>query len=135
MNNPATGDVIAYVADLSFADTSAAVDAAHAAKVDWAACAGKDRAAVLRKWFDLMLANVDDLATILTTEMGKPWAEARGEIMYAASFIEWFAEEAKRICGDVIPVHQCDKRVVVIKQPIGVVGSITPWNFPTAMIA
>jgi succinate-semialdehyde dehydrogenase/glutarate-semialdehyde dehydrogenase len=135
VTNPATGDVIAHVADLSVADTSAAIDAAYAAKADWAAWTGKERAGVLRKWYDLMLANADDLATILTTEMGKPWAEARGEIMYAASFIEWFAEEAKRIYGDVIPGHQRDKRIVVIKQPIGVVGSITPWNFPTAMIA
>jgi succinate-semialdehyde dehydrogenase/glutarate-semialdehyde dehydrogenase len=124
--------VIAYVADLSVADTSAA---AYAAKADWAACAGKERAATLRKWCDLTLANVDDLATILTIEVGKIWAEARGEIMYTASFIEWFAEEAKRIHGDVISGHQCDKRIVVIKQPIGVVGSITPWNFPAAMIA
>ena len=133
--NPATGGVIANVADLTVVDTSAAIDAAYAAKADWAAWTGKERAAVLRKWYDLMLANADDLATILTTEMGKPWTEARGEIFYAASFIEWFAEEAKRIYGDVIPGHQRDKRIVVIKQPIGVVGSITPWNFPTAMIA
>ncbi len=135
VTNPATGDVIANVADLDVADTSAAIDAAYTAKADWASWTGKERAGVLRKWFDLMVENADDLATILTVEMGKPWAEARGEILYAASFVEWFAEEAKRIYGDVIPGHQRDKRIVVLKQPIGVVGSITPWNFPTAMIA
>ena len=100
------------------------------AKAGWATRTGKERAGILRKWFDLLVANADDLATILTAEMGKPWAEARGEIMYGAGFIEWFAEEAKRVYGDVIPGHQRDKRIVVLKQPIGVVGSITPWNFP-----
>ena len=135
VTNPATGEIIAKVADLGVSDTSAAIDAAFAAKADWAAWTGKERGAVLRTWFDLMVANADDLATILTMEMGKPWAEARGEILYGASFIEWFAEEAKRIYGDVIPGHQRDKRIVVLKQPIGVVGSITPWNFPNAMIA
>lgn len=133
--NPATGDCIAHVADLSVADTSIAIDAAYDAKADWASWTGKERGAVLRKWFDLMVENADDLATILTAEMGKPWAEARGEILYGASFIEWFSEEAKRIYGDVIPGHQRDKRIVVLKQPVGVVGSITPWNFPNAMIA
>ena len=102
---------------------------------DWAARTGKERAAVLRKWFDLMMANQDDLGKILTAEMGKPLAEAKGEIAYGASFIEWFAEEAKRVYGETIPGHQRDKRITVIKQPIGVVGSITPWNFPNAMIA
>ncbi|PHS19294.1 MAG: succinate-semialdehyde dehydrogenase (NADP(+)) [Blastopirellula sp.] len=133
--NPATGDLIARVADMNVADTTAAIDAAFAAKKNWAARTGKERAAVLRKWYDLMVDNADDLATILTAEMGKPWAEARGEILYGASFIEWFSEEAKRIYGDVIPGHQRDKRIVVLKQPVGVVGSITPWNFPNAMIA
>jgi len=133
--NPANGETIAHVADMDVADTSAAIDAAYAAKAEWAAWTGKERAAVLRKWFDLIVSNADDLATILTAEMGKPWPEARGEILYGASFIEWFAEEAKRIYGDVIPGHQRDKRIVVLKQPIGVVGSITPWNFPNAMIA
>ena len=133
--NPATGDCIAHVADMTVADTTTAIDAAHTAKAGWAEWTGKERAGVLRKWFDLMVDNADDLATILTAEMGKPWAEARGEIMYGASFIEWFAEEAKRIYGDVIPGHQRDKRIVVLKQPVGVVGSITPWNFPNAMIA
>lgn len=135
VTNPATGQVIAQVADLDVADTKLAIDAAYTAKADWAAWTGKERAAVLRKWYDLIVAHADDLATILTAEMGKPWPEARGEIMYGASFIEWFAEEAKRIYGDVIPGHQRDKRIVVLKQPIGVVGSITPWNFPNAMIA
>lgn len=135
VKNPATGDVIATVADLDVADTATAIDAAYAAKAEWASWTGKERATILRKWYDLMIANADDLATILTAEMGKPWAEARGEILYGAGFIEWFAEEAKRIYGDVIPGHQRDKRIVILKQPIGVVGSITPWNFPNAMIA
>ncbi len=135
VTNPATGETIAHVTDMSVSDTAAAIDAAYDAQKDWASWTGKERSAVLRKWYDLMLENADDLATILTAEMGKPWAEARGEIVYGASFIEWFAEEAKRIYGDVIPGHQRDKRIVVLKQPIGVVGSITPWNFPNAMIA
>lgn len=133
--NPSTGDCIARVSDMDVTDTTAAIDAAFAARKDWAEWAGKERANVLRKWFDLMVENADDLATILTAEMGKPWAEARGEILYGASFIEWFGEEAKRVYGDVIPGHQRDKRIVVLKQPVGVVGSITPWNFPNAMIA
>ncbi|MDX2482585.1 MAG: NAD-dependent succinate-semialdehyde dehydrogenase [Pseudodonghicola sp.] len=135
VHDPATGDCIAHVADLDAADAAAAIDAAHTAQPGWAAWTGKERAAVLRRWFDLMVENADDLATILCAEMGKPWAESRGEILYGAAFIEWFAEEAKRIYGDVIPGHQRDKRIVVLKQPIGVVGSITPWNFPNAMIA
>ncbi|MEC9103092.1 MAG: aldehyde dehydrogenase family protein, partial [Pseudomonadota bacterium] len=132
--DPATGQLVASVADLDIVATARAVDAAHAAGPGWAAMTGKERAAILRRWNDLMIANADDLATILTAEMGKPWAEARGEILYGASFIEWFAEEAKRIYGDVIPGHQRDKRIMVLKQPVGVVGSITPWNFPNAMI-
>lgn len=135
VTNPATGEKICDVADVSVSETRRAIDVAYAAKTEWAALTGKERAAILRKWFDLMVENADDLATILTTEMGKPWAEARGEVLYGASFIEWFAEEAKRIYGDVIPGHQHDKRIVVLKQPVGVVGSITPWNFPNAMIA
>ena len=133
--NPANGDCIAHVTDMDVADTANAIDVAYDAKADWASWTGKERSAVLRKWHDLMIANADDLGTILTAEMGKPFAEARGEILYGASFIEWFAEEAKRVYGDVIPGHQRDKRLVVLKQPIGVVGSITPWNFPNAMIA
>ncbi len=133
--NPSTGDVITSLPDLGVAETKAAIDAAYVAQKDWAKKTGKERAAVLRKLYDLMVANADDLGAILTAEMGKPFAEARGEILYGASFIEWFAEEAKRIYGDVIPGHQPDKRIVVIKQPVGVVAAITPWNFPNAMIA
>ncbi len=135
VHNPASGDLVAEVTDLNPGDAARAIDAAHAAQPGWAARTGKERAAVLRRWFDLMVENADDLATILTAEMGKPWPEARGEILYGASFIEWFSEEAKRIYGETIPGHQPDKRIVVIRQPVGVVGSITPWNFPNAMIA
>ncbi len=135
VTNPSTGAVICEVPDMGREETARAIDAAYAAQKDWAAKTGKERAAVLRKWNDLMVANADDLGRILTAEMGKPFPEARGEILYGASFVEWFAEEAKRIYGDTIPGHQTDKRIVVIKQPVGVVGSITPWNFPNAMIA
>ena len=135
VHNPADGACIAKVADLDVAAVAEAIDHAHAARPAWAALTGKERSAILRKWHDLMLENADDLAKILTAEMGKPFAEARGEILYGASFIEWFAEEAKRVYGDVIPGHQRDKRIVVLRQPVGVVGSITPWNFPNAMIA
>ena len=135
VDNPATGEVVATVADVGVAGTRAAIDAAHAAQPGWAAWTGKERAAVLRRFHDLVVANADDLAAILTAEMGKPLPEAKGEILYGAAFIEWFGEEAKRIYGDVIPGHQRDKRIVVLKQPVGVVGSITPWNFPNAMIA
>ncbi len=134
VTNPARGDVIAAVADLGRAETSRAIDAAHKAQKDWAGWTGKERAAVLRKWFDLMVEHADDLGTILTAEQGKPFAEARGEVLYGASFIEWFAEEAKRVYGETIPGHQRDKRITVISQPIGVAASITPWNFPNAMI-
>lgn len=135
VTNPARGDVICDVADCGVAETHRAIEAAYKAQKPWAARTGKDRAAVLRKWYNLMVANVDDLGAILTAEMGKPLAEAKGEILYGASFIEWFAEEAKRIYGETIPGHQESKRIVVIKQPVGVVASITPWNFPNAMIA
>ena len=135
VRDPATGAVLATLPDFGKEETSAAIEAAFAAQKDWAARTGKERAAVLRKWFDLMVANADDLGMILTAEMGKPLAEAKGEILYGASFIEWFAEEAKRIYGDIIPGHQPDKRIMVLKQPVGVVASITPWNFPNAMIA
>ncbi|GAB2187656.1 NAD-dependent succinate-semialdehyde dehydrogenase [Roseibium sp. LAB1] len=135
VTNPANGEVIARLPDLGVEDTRTAIDAAFKAQKDWAARTGKERAGILRKWFDLMVANADDLGAILTAEMGKPLAEAKGEIMYGASFIEWFSEEAKRVYGDVIPGHQSDKRIVVLKQPVGVVASITPWNFPNAMIA
>ena len=132
--NPARGDVICTVPNLGRAETARAIAAAAVAQKEWAARTGKERANILRKWFDLMMANQDDLGLILTAEMGKPLAEAKGEIAYGASFIEWFAEEAKRVYGETIPGHQRDKRITVIKQPIGVVGSITPWNFPNAMI-
>lgn len=132
--NPARGDVIASVADLTRTEVARAIDAAQQAMQDWAARPAKERAKVMRKWFDLMMENQDDLGIILTAEMGKPLAEAKGEIAYGASFIEWFGEEAKRIYGEIIPGHMADKRLSVIRQPIGVVGSITPWNFPNAMI-
>lgn len=135
INNPARGDVICHVPDLNVAETRRAIEAARLAQKPWAARTGKDRAAILRKWYDLMVENADDLAAILTAEMGKPLAEAKGEILYGASFIEWFGEEAKRVYGEVIPGHQPDKRITVLKQPVGVVASITPWNFPNAMIA
>lgn len=135
VTNPANGSVICTVPNLTSTDAATAIDAAQDAQKDWAARTGKDRAGILRKWYDLMVENADDLAAILTAEMGKPLAEARGEILYGASFIEWFAEEAKRIYGETIPGHQPDKRIMVIKQPVGVVASITPWNFPNAMIA
>jgi len=134
VTNPASGEVIAEVADLTAEDTGRAVDAAHAAQPAWAAMTGKERAAVLRRWFDLIVAHKSDLARLLTAEMGKPLAEAEGEIAYGSGFVEWFAEEAKRVYGDTIPGHQPDKRIVVLKQPVGVVGAITPWNFPIAMI-
>ncbi|MBK4217705.1 NAD-dependent succinate-semialdehyde dehydrogenase [Paracoccus caeni] len=133
--NPARGDVIAKVADMGRADAATAIAAAAEAMKDWAARTAKERAQIMRKWFDLMMENQDDLGKILTAEMGKPLPEAKGEIAYGASFVEWFGEEAKRIYGETIPGHQPDKRLTVIRQPIGVVGSITPWNFPNAMIA
>ena len=135
VRNPSTGDVITTLPDLGVEETRKAIDAAYEAQKEWAARTGKERAAVLRNWFDLMVANADDLGAILCAEMGKPLAEAKGEILYGASFIEWFAEEAKRVYGDIIPGHQPDKRIMVLKQPVGVVASITPWNFPNAMIA
>jgi succinate-semialdehyde dehydrogenase/glutarate-semialdehyde dehydrogenase len=134
VTNPASGAAIGTVPKMGGGETRRAIEAADRALPAWRAKTGKERAAILRRWFDLMLANQDDLALIMTTEQGKPLAEARGEITYAASFIEWFAEEAKRIYGDVIPPHQADKRIVVVKQPVGVCGAITPWNFPAAMI-
>lgn len=134
VTNPARGDVIAKVADLSREECAEAIDAAYKAQKDWAQWTGKERAGVLRKWFDLMVEHAEDLGRILTAEQGKPQAEAKGEVMYGASFIEWFAEEAKRAYGETIPGHQRDKRITVIKQPIGVAASITPWNFPNAMI-
>ncbi len=134
VHNPARGDVIAKVASIGRAQTAEAIAKAAEAQKAWAKRTAKDRANILRRWFELMMQNQEDLATILTAEQGKPLAEARGEIAYGASFIEWFAEEAKRIYGETIPGHQPDKRLMVIKQPIGVAAAITPWNFPNAMI-
>jgi succinate-semialdehyde dehydrogenase/glutarate-semialdehyde dehydrogenase len=134
VKNPARGDVIAVVPDMGLAETKRAIESARLAQKPWAAKTGKERSAILRKWNDLMVENADDLGIILTAEMGKPIAEGKGEILYGASFIEWFAEEAKRVYGETIPGHQVDKRITVIKQPVGVVASITPWNFPNAMI-
>ena len=134
VKNPATGELVGEVPALSAAETRTAIEAAHRAQPAWRAMLAKDRATILRKLFDLMLANADDLATIMTAEQGKPWAEARGEIAYGASFIEWFAEEGKRVYGDTIPQNAKGRRVIVQKEPIGVFAAITPWNFPTAMI-
>ncbi|TGP50602.1 aldehyde dehydrogenase family protein, partial [Mesorhizobium sp. M2D.F.Ca.ET.226.01.1.1] len=128
-------EVLATLPDLGEEEVKSAIEAAYVAQKNWAKRTGKERAAVLRKLYDLIVSNVDDLATILTLEMGKPWTEAKGEILYGASYVEWFGEEAKRVYGDTIPGHQPDKRIIVIKQPIGVVGAITPWNFPNAMLA
>ena len=134
VTNPATGEVIGTVPKMGTAETRRAIEAADKALPAWRALTAKERSAKLRRWFELMIENQDDLARLMTTEQGKPLAEAKGEIAYAASFIEWFAEEAKRIYGDTIPGHQPDKRLIVIKQPIGVTAAITPWNFPAAMI-
>jgi succinate-semialdehyde dehydrogenase/glutarate-semialdehyde dehydrogenase len=135
VTNPSNGEVIATLPDMTRSDAARAIDAAHEAQKLWAKKTGKERAAVLRKLYDLMVANADDLAAILTMEMGKPLAEAKGEILYGAAYVEWFGEEAKRVYGDTIPGHQPDKRIIVLKQPVGVVASITPWNFPNAMLA
>ena len=132
--NPATGERIGTVPDMGATETRRAIEAAKGALPAWAAKTAKERGTILRRWHDLMLANRDDLAILMTAEQGKPLAESKGEIAYAASFIDWFAEEGKRIYGDVIPQHQSDKRLVVLRQPVGVVAAITPWNFPAAMI-
>ena len=134
VRDPATGLELAKVAKLNPAHAHEAIVAAEKAWPAWRAKTAKERAAILRKWFDLMMANQDDLGVLMTTEQGKPLAEAKGEVAYAASFIEWFAEEGKRVYGDTIPQHQGDKRIIVIKEPVGVVACITPWNFPAAMI-
>jgi len=134
VTDPATGETLAFVPSADAAQTRAAIAAAERAMVEWKALLASDRARILRRWFDLMLAHQDDLALILTREQGKPLAEAKGEIAYAASFIEWFAEEAKRVYGETIPAHRQDSRIVVLRQPVGVVAAITPWNFPAAMI-
>lgn len=132
--NPATGDKLGTIPKGGTDETRRAIEAAERARPAWAALTAKERAVILRNWFNLMMENQEDLAQLMTAEQGKPLAESRGEVGYGASFIEWFAEEGRRIYGDTIPQHQADKRIVVIKQPIGVVAAITPWNFPNAMI-
>lgn len=134
VTNPANGEQLGSVPKMGADETREAIEAANRALPAWRALTAKERANILRRWFDLMMENQDDLARLMTLEQGKPLAEAKGEISYAASFIEWFAEEGKRIYGDTIPGHQADKRLLVIKQPIGVTAAITPWNFPAAMI-
>ena len=134
VTNPSTGESLARLPNLGVEDARRAIDAAEDAQKDWAGRVAKERSVILRKWYELMIDNADDLAAILTAEMGKPLAEAKGEIIYGASFVEWFAEEAKRVYGDVIPETQEGRRIIVLKQPVGVVASITPWNFPNAMI-
>jgi succinate-semialdehyde dehydrogenase/glutarate-semialdehyde dehydrogenase len=134
VTNPATGEILGAVPNMGAAETMAAVEAAQAAMPAWAAKTGKERAEILRRWFDLIMENQADLAKLMTLEQGKPYAESFGEVGYGASFIEWFAEEAKRIYGEIVPSPMADKRIMVLKQPIGVVGAITPWNFPSAMI-
>jgi succinate-semialdehyde dehydrogenase/glutarate-semialdehyde dehydrogenase len=134
VDNPATGAILGTVPKLGAAETREAIDAAARAFPEWRRKTAKERAVVLRRWFDLMMQHQEDLARLMTMEQGKPITESRGEVAYAASFLEWFGEEAKRVYGDTIPGHQGDKRIVVLKQPIGVVACITPWNFPLAMI-
>jgi succinate-semialdehyde dehydrogenase/glutarate-semialdehyde dehydrogenase len=134
IKNPATGALLGSVPTVGAAETQRAIAAAGTALPDWRARTAKQRAEILRRWFDLIVQHQTDLARLMTAEQGKPLLESQGEILYAASFIEWFAEEAKRIYGDVIPGHQADKRIVVLRQPVGVVAAITPWNFPAAMI-
>jgi succinate-semialdehyde dehydrogenase/glutarate-semialdehyde dehydrogenase len=134
VDNPATSEIVGVVPRLGRAETRQAIDAAARAFPSWRKRTAKERAHVLRRWFDLMLANQEDLARLMTTEQGKPLTESRGEVVYAAGFLEWFGEEAKRVYGDTIPGHQADKRIVVLKEPVGVVACITPWNFPLAMI-
>ncbi|HEY6004176.1 MAG TPA: NADP-dependent succinate-semialdehyde dehydrogenase [Anaeromyxobacter sp.] len=134
VHNPATRALLGTVPRMGAAEARRAIDVASAAWAGWRSRTAKERAAILRRWFELVMANQEDLATIMTSEQGKPLAEARGEIAYAASFIEWFAEEGKRVYGDTIPTYARDRRIVVLKEPVGVVAAITPWNFPAAMI-
>ena len=134
VENPANGEEIAKVPDLGVAETRRAIEAAEKAYPAWRSKTAKERAAVLRKWYDLIIENKEDLAVLMTSEQGKPLAESRGEVVYGASFIEWFGEEAKRVYGDVIPQNVNGRRIVVLKEPIGVTAAITPWNFPIAMI-
>ncbi len=132
--NPADGSVLGTVPEMGAAEVRRAIASAEAALPAWRARAARERSAILRRWFELSMENQEDLATILTLEQGKPLAEARGEIAYGSAFIEWFSEEARRVYGDVIPANSNDRRIVVVKQPVGVVAAITPWNFPNAMI-
>jgi succinate-semialdehyde dehydrogenase/glutarate-semialdehyde dehydrogenase len=134
VTNPADGRTVGSVPSLSAAETGAAIAAADRALAEWRRLPAKERSATLMKWHDLMMAHQEDLAVILTSEQGKPLAEAKGEIAYAASFVQWFAEEAKRVYGDTIPASSSDQRILVIRQPVGVCAAITPWNFPAAMI-
>ncbi|MDM8565705.1 NAD-dependent succinate-semialdehyde dehydrogenase [Candidatus Halobeggiatoa sp. HSG11] len=134
VTNPATSSVLGTIPNFGQAETKAAIEAAHAAGIEWRSKLAKERSKLLRDWFDLIMQNQKDLATIMTAEQGKPLAESMGEIAYGASFIEWFAEEAKRVYGDIIPEPMPGRRIIVIKQPVGVVAAITPWNFPNAMI-
>ena len=134
VTNPATGEALAEVASMGAAETRRAIEAAEEALPDWRARSAKSRAQVLRKWFDLLMENQEDLAQLMTAEQGKPLTESRGEVAYGASFLEWFAEEGKRVYGDVIPAARPDQRLLTLRQPIGVVAAITPWNFPNAMI-
>ena len=134
VTNPANGDVVGTIPDMTAVETARAIEAARVAMISWRKQTAKQRAVILRRWFDLIMENQDDLGQIMTLEQGKPLNEAKGEIAYAASFIEWFAEEGKRTYGDIIPTHKADARIVVTKEPIGVVAAITPWNFPAAMI-
>src|SRR4051794_31247589 len=134
VDNPADKSILGTVPRMGADETRRAIEAADRALPAWRAKTAKERAQILRKWFDLMMANQEDLAQLMTAEQGKPLTESRGEVAYAGSFIEWFAEEGKRIYGDTIPGHAPDKRIVVLKQPIGVTAAITPWNFPAAMI-
>src|SRR6266566_3207069 len=134
VKDPASGETLGTVPKMGAEETRRAIEAANKALPAWRGKTAKERAQILRRWYDLMMANQDDLATLMTAEQGKPLAESKGEIAYAAAFIEWFGEEGKRIYGDTIPSHGTDKRIVVIKEPIGVCAAITPWNFPAAMI-
>ena len=134
VSNPANGEILGSIPKMGTDETRRAIAAANAAFPGWRAKTAKERSTILRKWFELMMLHQEDLAKLMTAEQGKPLSESRGEIAYAASFIEWFAEEGKRIYGDTIPQHQADKRIVVLKEPIGVCAAITPWNFPAAMI-
>lgn len=134
VHDPATSELVGSVPDMGVADTRRAIDAASRALPGWRALTGRERGALLRRWFELIMAAREDLALLLTTEQGKPLAEARGEIAFGASFVEWFSEEAKRVYGDVVPAAQADRRILVLKQPVGVCAAITPWNFPNAML-